>query len=421
MNTTKEIHHHIAAQNVTDKFIMNGKKAHNCMENLHLVLAEDSKLKGIVRFNRMTLEREIVFSVYPYEEDVKNFPRPWSDNDTSRLIRFIDRYYLPRCSTQMVNECLSMMAEENQHHPVVDWLDSLKWNGGNLLDEWLHRVYGVKNDEYHAAVGAKFLIGAVKRVKHPGCKFDQMLVLEGNQGIGKSSSLETLFGKEWFTDQISDIANKDAAMDLRGKWCAEFSEIDQLIRSEVETVKAFLSRSVDHFRAPYARSAADYPRQCVLIGTTNSNDYLRDATGNRRIWPVRCSNESVDHLWLKMNRSQLWAEAVHREAEGEAIWLDDDALRISAEQKQKSRLFEDPWTARVLDFADTCYKFSINDVMTHLELKMHEQDKRNSNRIGGILRGNGYESGSVRNTTSGKVTRKWRKKDVIVTLNDELQ
>jgi predicted P-loop ATPase len=196
------------------------------------------------------------------------------------------------------------------------------------------------------------LIAAVRRVRQPGVKFDHLVVLEGGQGIGKSTAISTMFGPEWTTDDLPpDLGNKDAALALSGVWCIELAEIEQLIRSEAETVKAFLSRSIDRFRPPYGRHVVTVPRQSVMVGTTNSSDYLRDTTGNRRIWPVQClSTETADVDWIAEHRDQLWAEAAHRERTGEAIWLDDVAVRGRAVSEQADRVVEDPWDDKVASY-----------------------------------------------------------------------
>ena len=197
----------------------------------------------------------------------------------------------------------------------------LQWDGKPRIDHWLVNTFDCDNTDYHRAVSAKFLIASVRRVMHPGCKFDHMMILEGFQGLGKSTVLRKLFGDDNFTDQIpDDLKSKDASMSLMGVWCLEFSEIDHLIRSEVEVIKAFLSRQIERFRPPYGRGFIDRPRQIVMVGTTNLDDYLKDSTGNRRFWPVSCKTASVE--FIEANRDQLWAEAVYREKIKETIWLE---------------------------------------------------------------------------------------------------
>jgi putative DNA primase/helicase len=222
--------------------------------------------------------------------------------------------------------------------------------------------------------------------------------------------LTTLFGIDWFTDSIGDLSKKDSAIDLRGKWCAEFSEIEHLIHSEVETVKAFLSRSVDHYRGPYEKTSADYPRQCVLVGTTNATEYLRDATGNRRIWPIRCrSVGSVDREWLTENRDQLWAEAACRESANEPTWFSENDLVEAATTHQRSRMYEDPWTVSILRFLGDRTTVSISELLVEcLLLGSQYQNKATANRVGAILTHLGWENRPVYNHLTRKTERKWR-------------
>ena len=335
------------------------------------------------------------------------------EDDLTAFVSFLDKFYFTRCANSMAVECVGSIARINKYHPVIDWLNGLTWDKQPRLDSWLIETYGAKDNAYYRAVGSKFLVAAVRRVKHNGCKFDQMLILEGKQGIMKSSSLSLLFGKHWFTDQISDIAKKDAAIDLCGKWCVEFGEIDQLLRTDVETFKAFVSRPVDHYRPPYARVAADFPRQCVFIGTTNSRDYLRDHTGNRRVWPVRCADQPVDMAWLAENRDQLWAEAAAREAAGEPIWLDDAEVVAAAEWHQATRMQEDPWedkvTEIVKEFKDP---FTTAEVFQKMSIDAQFQDKKKSNRMAAILRMMGYELKNQKQKGTQLSKKKWFKINV---------
>ena len=259
------------------------------------------------------------------------------------------RAWSPKFSRATIEDAMMADASIRCFHPVCDWLGALVQDGKPRLDNWLVNAFDCENTELHQAIGAKFLIAAVRRVKRPGVKFDHMMVLEGAQGIGKSTALRVLFGDPWFSDHVpSDLASKDAAQALLGIWCLEFAEIEHLIRAEVETIKAFLSRSVDRYRAPYDRGFLEHPRQCVMVGTTNSDDYLRDTSGNRRVWPVAC--KSADPGWVEVNREQLWAEAVAREAAGEAIWFNDETLEGEATKAQATRLADDVASEATVDW-----------------------------------------------------------------------
>ena len=156
------------------------------------------------------------------------------------------------------------------------------------LEEWVITYLGAEDTPLNRAVGSRWMISGVARILQPGAKVDHMLILEGPQGAKKSSALKTLAGAEWFTDELAEIGSKDAAQQMRGIWVIEIAELDAISRAEVSRIKAFLSRTTDRYRPPYERYVVEMPRQCVFAGSVNPDTYLRDETGNRRFWPVRC-------------------------------------------------------------------------------------------------------------------------------------
>ena len=172
-----------------------------------------------------------------------------------------------------------------------------------------------------------------------------MLILEGPQGGKKSSAIKTLADAEWFTDELAEIGSKDAAQQMRGVWVVEFAELDAISRAEVSRIKAFLTRTVDRYRPPYERYVITVPRQCVFAGSVNPETYLRDETGNRRFWPVRCG--SIDLDALARDRDQLWAEAVARYRDGAIWWLEEPELIAIARVEQEQRYQADAWDARI--------------------------------------------------------------------------
>jgi predicted P-loop ATPase len=166
------------------------------------------------------------------------------------------------------------------------------------------------------------------------------LILEGPQGGKKSTALKTLAG-EWFTDEIADLGSKDSALQTRGVWVIEIAELDSMTRAEVSRIKAFMSRATDRFRPPYGKQVIESPRQCVLTGSVNHSTYLRDETGGRRFWPVRCGEIDVDAL--AKDRDQIWAEAIVQYRRGEVWWLETRELIQEAERQQSDRYEEDAW------------------------------------------------------------------------------
>lgn len=232
-------------------------------------------------------------------------------------------------------------AHDNTYDPVRDYLDALKWDGISRIDSWLIDYAKAPEHPIISLFGAKFLIGAVARVYEPGCQMDNMLVFEGGQGVGKTTGCAALFGRENMISSISDFKSKEASIALQGRWVAEVAELAALKKTDITDVKKFITETVDQYRPPYGKGMVDRPRRCVFIGTTNERQYLKDATGNRRFWPVPCG--VVDVAAITRDRDQLWAEAVMRFSKGEPWWLTDDKDIEQAEMIQSDRAEQDPW------------------------------------------------------------------------------
>ena len=211
------------------------------------------------------------------------------------------------------------VAEEHRFNPVVSWLNGLSWDGQQRLDNWFPSVIGCADTPLNRSAGALVITSMIARARYPGSKFDLCVVLEGEQGCGKSSFVRRLAsgpGETLYVDApgLIGMPNKDRAELIVGKWVVELAELSGLAKSETEGVKAFLTQPSDRYRAPYARVASDRHRTCVFIGTTNAQAYLNDATGNRRFLPIRCG--AIDLVQLDANRDQLFAEAdrkIHEE------------------------------------------------------------------------------------------------------------
>lgn len=246
--------------------------------------------------------------------------------------------------TETVLTAVQTLANHARHHPVRDYLDSLKRDGVERIDHWLTTYGGAEDTPLTRAIGALLLVAAVRRVRQPGCKFDELVVFESDQGTNKSQALQILAVQpEWFSDNLPlGLSARETIEALSGHWIIEVSELQGMRKSEIEKVKAFLSRGTDRARTAYAITVTEARRQCVPIGTTNSEQYLRDLTGNRRIWPVRI--EKFDLAALECDRDQLWAEAAAREAGGASIRLPEE-LWSAAALEQQERLIENPFAS----------------------------------------------------------------------------
>jgi len=235
-------------------------------------------------------------------------------------------------------------------HPVREYLAALEWDQHPRIDTWLIDYLGAPDTALTRAFGARWLIAAVARVMDPGCKVDTCLILEGKEGIKKSTTLKELVpDPKWFTDSVGDLNNKDTLIALRGKWIIEMGELTALSRSEVESAKAFISRTTDTYRGPYGRVAQDWDRQFVLSGSTNRSDYLQDAAGNRRFWPVPCTEVSSANI--TSDRDQFWAEAVARYRAGEKWWVHEEELVRDAACAVAARVVGHPWQETIASHA----------------------------------------------------------------------
>ncbi len=281
-------------------------------------------------------------------QEIESFVGEVSDPALLRLREMIYERFRFDTSTQTVHTAVMTLANHHRFHPVCDYLDGLKWDGVPRLDNWLINYGGAEDSEYVRAVGALVLTAAVRRVRQPGCKFDEILVLENEeQGTNKSQALQVLaVEREWFSDNLPlGLSPKETIEALSGHWIMEASELHGMRNSEIEKVKAFASRDTDRARMAYDRAPAEARRQCVIIGTTNSKKYLRDRTGNRRFWPVEVERFNLETL--KRDRDQLWAEAAAREADGASIRL-PERLWAAAAAEQQERMIENPFKS-VLD------------------------------------------------------------------------
>ena len=263
----------------------------------------------------------------------------WSDADLAALTAYLDRVYHIFSPSKLRNALLTITAERS-FHPIKEYLENLPaWDGTKRVETLLVDYLGAEDTSYVRAVTRKTLVAAVARVYEPGIKFDTVLVLSGPQGVGKSMFFAKL-GGIWFSDSltISDMRDKTGAEKLQGFWIMEIGEMNGIKKVEVETVKSFASRQDDKFRVAYGTVVESHPRQCVICGTSNSQHFLRDVTGNRRFWPVQVTGESDKHPWDmdKPLLEQIWAEALTLYNAGEELILKGNDAEMAAEKQQEA-------------------------------------------------------------------------------------
>jgi predicted P-loop ATPase len=283
-------------------------------------------------------------------EDDGPFPRPLCDSDVIQVQRWLQRQGMPRIARPVIHDAIARRAADRAFHPIREWLVTLEWDREVRLNTFLVDYFGCENTPYVRTIGFMVMIALVARVMEPGCQCDYMLVLEGDQGVMKSSALKIL-GGEWFSDALPDIHHsREASQHLRGKWVVEFSELAAIVKADPERLKSFLTRRKEIYLPRFAHNEVHEPRQFVPFGTTNKQDqgYLADETGTRRIWPVKVGRIDLDAL--ADDRPQLFAEAIDRYRDGAAWWPTPELEALLIKPEQDARYETDPWEDDVLEY-----------------------------------------------------------------------
>lgn len=306
--------------------------------NVEQILIKDKKLSGIA-YNE--LARAIVCKkALPWDKEAKG--REWRDADDSALYGYLTNVYHCEFKKMHAADALVNVAHMRKYHPVREYLESLpEWDGEERVARFFIKYFGASDCEYVRATTEIWFLAAVHRIYSPGCKFDYTPVLTGVGGIGKSKSLAKL-GGDWFTDDLcfEDMRDKTAAEKITGKWIVEIGEMKGMRNIDVESVKSFLTRQTDRFRAAYGRHTNDLPRSCVFVGTCNVDAFLRDETGNRRFWPIKCYTEK--DLTADLTKDvvkQIWAEVMttyELEDRDPKLWLSPELEKEAQRQQNKA-------------------------------------------------------------------------------------
>lgn len=323
------------------------QKIEGTLHNLTTIIENDDRLRGLFWLNDSS-NQVIVGHRAPWPGGNRD---EFVDTDSCELSAWLqnpDRYDM-KCSDDLVLKAVICVARRHRRHPIREYLNALAWDGTPRVESMLVDMFGARDDTYTRQASLCFMVGSAARIlwmdpKNPalGAKVDFMLVLEGQQGKKKSTSLQELASAPWFVETVESPVGKDFYQVIQGCWFVEIAEMDSFGKADVTAVKAAITRRTDKFRAPYERMPSSYRRECVFVGTTNEREYLKDATGGRRFLPVRADGDvQLDRIIAE--RDQLWAEAVHLFRSGFQYWV----LPADAQAEQAARYITDSWEPRI--------------------------------------------------------------------------
>jgi len=327
------------------------------------------------------------------------------DNDIF-LISMDLQEHIPRLSTIHVERALTIIGTRNRKNEAQDYLTHLAWDKKDRLGDLATKGFGAAGTDYHRFVMVNFMIGAVARIMKPGCKMDNMIVLEGEQGSLKSTALGVI-GGPWYAEVNESVQSKDFHLSLQGKMIIEIAELDSFSKAETTRIKQVITCQTDRYRKPYGHYTEDHPRTCVFAGSTNEDQYLRDHTGGRRFWPVTCDSINID--WITSCRDQLFAEALDLYQAGAPWWkLPEDDAR----EEQEKRRRVDPWEETIMDYVHAQNNdISVQEILSYLEVPRERWTQLDQNRVVKILRAYNFKryrhrTGELREWRYDKVQKK---------------
>jgi predicted P-loop ATPase len=324
------------------------------LANVIIVLRNATCWQGVLAFDEFAY-RIMLLAAPPWQpqgETAGFQKRAWTEQDDLAATHWLQTVEGITVTPAVTAQAVELVARDRSFHPVRDYLRGCEWDGQDRLATTLSTYFGAEQSAYTEAIGRMMMTSGVARIFDPGCQVDTMLILEGEQGLMKSTAIKTLFSP-WFTDDIEQLGTKDASMQVAGVWGIEIGELDAMSRVEVSNIKAFITRRVDRFRPPYGRRVIERPRECIFLGTTNTNDYLKDPTGARRFLPATVTK--IDLAGLERDRDLLWAEARVRYEEGAPWWFTEEHAdaAATAKQEQEARYQEDAWEQPIGDYLES--------------------------------------------------------------------
>ena len=386
----EQAHAKVAAEPAPERPLLINKKSDLplcCQENIEIALDRMGVRLARDRFAR----RDLIQG--PDDRPQRHL----GDEEIDDLWLHIDRHFKFRPAIEFFTRTVQGLARANGFHPVTDYLDELTWDGIERLDRWLVTYGKAEDSEYVRTVGALVLIAAVRRVRRPGAKFDEMLVLEGEQGNQKSTALLILAGnRDWFSDDLPLNADSKTVIErLSGKWIVEAGELKGMRKGDIDSLKSMLSRQVDEARLAYGRVKTEVPRSCVIIGTTNSKKYLKDPTGNRRFWPT--SVGVFDLATLKADRDQLWAEAAVRERDWHGdVRLPERLWPVAAAQQEERRMADGVELELERRLGERVGKIRCTDVYDLLRVPMAQRNQDWAEGVTAAMARLGWEKSRLR-------------------------
>lgn len=379
---------------------VDGKPRERSAQNALVFFRNHPEVAPSLAFNTFS-RQAMALAALPWDMRGVGYPRPLNEDDGIQSLGWLERQALYKLSVGTARQALVAAARHRPYNPLVTWLQGLEWDGKHRISNWLTYYLGVPETPYTGLVSSRFLLSAVSRALKPGGKMDTMPILEGAQGIKKSTAMRVLFGPDYYSDELADFGSKDAALQMQGRWCIEVAELSTFGRSDIRRVKEVLSRQIDRFRAPYDAAVSEHPRQCILVGTTNPIDgYFKDPTGGRRFWPIKCGSIDIDAL--SHDRDQLWAEAVKSFEEGAKWWLVEDEIGL-AKTEQDERQESDPWDDLIANHIVGRNEITVGEILTGpLKIDIARQTKNEQMRVASILVHLGWARKTVKRGSASK-------------------